>query len=164
MGLFGPPDVDSLKAKGDVPGLIKALGYRNDDGVRALAAWSLGMIGDARAVEPLITALKDQSRSVRENAASALGKIGDARAVEPLIAALKDINARAYADPALVQFGARAVEPLIAALKDEKGLARERAAEGLVAIYRSGELDEAQKAKVLAKRAVITRMGVEFPT
>jgi hypothetical protein len=27
MGLFGPPDVAKLKAKGDVPGLIKALGW-----------------------------------------------------------------------------------------------------------------------------------------
>jgi hypothetical protein len=27
MGLFGPPDVEKMKAKGDVKGLIKALGY-----------------------------------------------------------------------------------------------------------------------------------------
>jgi hypothetical protein len=27
MGLFGPPDVKQLKARGDVPGLIKALGH-----------------------------------------------------------------------------------------------------------------------------------------
>lgn len=44
----------------------------------------------AVAVEPLITALKDSSREVRREAAKALGKIGDARAVEPLIDALND--------------------------------------------------------------------------
>ena len=27
MGLFGPPDIAKLKAKGDVPGLIRALTY-----------------------------------------------------------------------------------------------------------------------------------------
>lgn len=47
-------------------------------------------IGDARAVEPLIQALKYEERSVRGGAARALGEIGDARAVEPLIQALED--------------------------------------------------------------------------
>jgi len=44
----------------------------------------------ASAVEPLISALKDEDRTVRLLAAVILGKIKDTRAVEPLIAALKD--------------------------------------------------------------------------
>ena len=31
MGLFGPPNVEEMQAKGDVKGLIKGLGYWNDD-------------------------------------------------------------------------------------------------------------------------------------
>jgi HEAT repeat protein len=48
-------------------------------------------IGDARAVEPLIAALRDESAGVRDVAAVALGKIGEP-AVEPLVAALRDEN------------------------------------------------------------------------
>ena len=54
------------------------------------AAEALGEIGDARAVEPLILALKDEYWEVRRRAAEALGEIGDARAVEPLKKALND--------------------------------------------------------------------------
>ncbi len=76
MGLFGPPDVAKLKAKGDVPGLIKALGYAKDAGVRRAAAEALGQIRDATAVEPLIAALRDQDTGVRMRAAEALGRLG----------------------------------------------------------------------------------------
>ena len=54
---------------------------------------ALGKIGDARAVEPLITVLKDVNSNTREGAAIALGRIGDARAIEPLEQALTDDNA-----------------------------------------------------------------------
>ena len=47
-------------------------------------------IGDERALEPLIQALKDEKWNVRVEAASALGKIGDERAVEPLIQVLQN--------------------------------------------------------------------------
>jgi HEAT repeat protein len=84
------PKVETLKARKDIKGLIKALRYRKDEGVRQAAAEALGKIKDRRAVEPLIAALKDESFSVRQAAAEALGKIKDPRAVEPLSAALKD--------------------------------------------------------------------------
>ena len=58
--------------------------------VRGRAAWALGELGDARAVEPLMEALKDESENVRSGAAWALEKIGDTRAVEPLMEVLKD--------------------------------------------------------------------------
>ena len=50
MPLFGPPNVDKLEANGDVPGLIKALGYEKDSGVRHDAARALGKTDDTRAV------------------------------------------------------------------------------------------------------------------
>jgi len=57
--------------------------------VAAMAAKSLGRIGDKRAVEPLIEALKDEDSTIVSEAARALGKIGDKRAVEALTEALK---------------------------------------------------------------------------
>jgi HEAT repeat protein len=52
MPLLGPPDVDKLKAKRGVKGLIKALSYRKRNSVREGAAKALGQLGDTRAVEP----------------------------------------------------------------------------------------------------------------
>ncbi len=58
--------------------------------MRWVAAVALGKIKDARAVDPLIAALRDSHPGVRSNAATALGEIGDLRAVKPLTAALED--------------------------------------------------------------------------
>ena len=127
------PKVETLKARKDIKGLIKALRYRKDKGVRQAAAEALVKIG-ALAVEPLIAALKDRHSDVRQAAAYVLGEIGDARAVEPLIAAPKDEKewyVREAAAEALGKIGAPAVEPLIAALKDEYRNVREAAAEAL---------------------------------
>lgn len=57
---------------------------------RAYAAYVLGQIGDARAVDPLIPLLNDEDKYVRIIVAEALGKIRDAKAVEALTAALQD--------------------------------------------------------------------------
>jgi hypothetical protein len=155
MGLFGPPDVARLKATADVEGLVKALGYRKGlSSVPRHADDALGEIGDPRAVEPLIAALKDSGSAVglhaASNAASALGKIGDPRAVEPLIAALKDSNDRVpcYAADALGKMSKvsvpcdaadalgkigdpRSVGPLTAALTDANNDVRSSAADAL---------------------------------
>ena len=49
-------------------------------GVRASAAWALGMLRDEQAVEPLKQALKDSDASVRVAAAEALAMLlGDGR-------------------------------------------------------------------------------------
>ena len=90
MGLFGPPNVAKLKARGSVNGLLKALEYRDHSGVRKAAAEALGQIGDPRAVERLATALKDRDGDVGKAAAEALGRIGDPGVVEVLAATLKD--------------------------------------------------------------------------
>lgn len=58
--------------------------------VRCEAAWSLGRVGDTRAIEPLAHALSDENIFVRGRAAWALGEIGDAKAIEPLTQALND--------------------------------------------------------------------------
>ena len=158
MGLFGPPNVGKMEAKRDVKGLINALGYQKDASVRRVAAAALGKIGDARAVDPLSAALKDNYSNVRHAAADALGRIGDARAVEPLIAALQDsFGVRGAAADALdkigwrprqdeiaaaywavkegwdkcIEIGSPAVAPLVAVLKDSPYFVRRAAAQAL---------------------------------
>ncbi len=61
-----------------------------EDYVREMAAEALGKIGNARAVRPLVKALKKDAYIVRVAAAKALGQIGDVQAVKPLNQALKD--------------------------------------------------------------------------
>jgi HEAT repeat protein len=73
MGLFGPPDVEKMKAKHDVNGLVKAMGYKNDVVIREKALEALCEIDMAHAVEPLIAVLKDANSHVRRVAADALG-------------------------------------------------------------------------------------------
>ena len=109
--------------------LIKALLGDNDWMIRRDHADALGAIGNARAVEPLIEALGENT-NVCFVAARALGEIGDVRAVEPLIKALGDEDSysrypalydrvRRDAVDALGKIGdEQAVEPLIKALGD----------------------------------------------
>jgi HEAT repeat protein len=145
MPLFGPPNVENLKAKGDVPALIKALGYEKDQAVRKAAAKALGQIGDARAIEPLIAALKGHIGEVQKAAASSLAMIRDARAVEPLIAVLKDLDRdvrKAAAEALGLIRDARAVEPLITTLKDEDRSVRKAAAGALETFAWQPEMTE----------------------
>jgi HEAT repeat protein len=57
-----------------------------DIGVRQDTALALGQLGDARAVGPLITALRDENSSVRWGIRRALERIGTPEA----LAALED--------------------------------------------------------------------------
>ena len=106
---FTRPDVREMEAKNDLQGLMKALNYRRDDCVRWHAAEALGDMGDPRAVEPLTSALKDESAYLRFVTVKALGEGGDARAVELLIRALKhkDEKVRESARKALARIKAK---------------------------------------------------------
>jgi DNA repair photolyase len=115
-----------MKNKRDVNGLIKALKY-DDPNVRYDAAKALGRLGDPRAVEPLISALRDVCKS----AAEALGKIGDSRAIEPLISVLED-------------------------KESYRTFERKAAAEALVALYHCGRIPQELKARILKYRSIIT--------
>ncbi|MHC1610533.1 MAG: HEAT repeat domain-containing protein [Candidatus Methanospirareceae archaeon] len=124
LGKIGEPAVEPL---------IQAL-EDEPESVRLGAVEALGEIRDARAIDPLIRALKgreDNSLDIQLSAAQALGKIGDRRAVEPLIHALKDDReeVRWSAAGVLGEIGdRRAVEPLIHALKDDSEEVRKSAA------------------------------------
>ncbi|BAZ65308.1 hypothetical protein NIES4106_00460 [Fischerella sp. NIES-4106] len=102
--------------------------------MRIRAAYALGKIGGAEAVEVLKQALNDEYSHVRCKAAEALGKIGDAEAVEVLKLALNDeySDVRWRAADALGEIGgAEAVEVLKLALNDEYSDVRWRAADAL---------------------------------
>jgi HEAT repeat protein len=123
MGLFGPPNIEKLKAKRNVTALIKALDYKKIStdykhySVRQDAAKALGELGDRRAVEPLILALRDENINWR--VARALGKIGDARAFDPLLAGLGSFR---YQDPFVLALGdlcATVKEPRLCSLAAE---------------------------------------------
>jgi HEAT repeat protein len=89
--------------------LITTLKYSHNDltwlAAQRAAAIALGIIGDTRAVEPLISALSDSDNHVRLAAAEALGKIGDVRAIEPLVAVLNDGFVRDNAEESLKKLG-----------------------------------------------------------
>ena len=154
MGLFGPPNVEKMKTKKNIGGLIKALGYSNKN-IRDAAAKALFEIGEPT-VEPLIKSLLDIDGNTRRGAAKVLGEIRDPRSYEPLIAALKDewVSVREDVAEALEKMDcvpvsgeaaawyrvikgnwveaadleALAVKPLIAALKERRPEVREAVA------------------------------------
>jgi HEAT repeat protein len=90
---------------------------------RLLLAWTLGKLGDRRAVEPLIAALNEKEKLVRQGAAEALGKLGDGRALEPLIAALADEeeNVRKRASEALESIGGPEAQRALAEYREKQG-------------------------------------------
>ena len=72
-------DTESVKKERDVDGVIevlKAEGSMTNLGVRSSAAITLGEIGDARAIEPLVQAMKDWDRVLRQFSAGSLEKLG----------------------------------------------------------------------------------------
>jgi HEAT repeat protein len=137
--LFGPPNVEKLRARNNAKGLIRALQHRNDR-VRMSAASELADLGThldrpalrTHALEAVCAAaFEDRTRSVRLEAALALGraarKVQDEwfarRAAEALINVWPSRPYGAYRSDeseriihALKFIGAPAVEPLGAAL------------------------------------------------
>lgn len=87
---FGRPDVEKLKVKGDVEGLIDALNFKKDSTIRSEAALALGDIFDGRVVVALGEALNDGDARVRLDAVHALGRVKDPRSFDVLSAALND--------------------------------------------------------------------------
>ena len=73
---FGPPNIEKLKNKQDVQGLIKALSYEKDDTIRISAAGALGQINDLSAIEHLKNLLYDKDEKICRAAAEALANIG----------------------------------------------------------------------------------------
>jgi HEAT repeat protein len=125
--------IAKMKDAHDIRGLVRLLNHRDPD-IQYHAVEALGEIGDAGAVEPLITLLKhDEMSGVRWKTAQSLVKIG-APSVEPLISVLQhpDSDVRWKAAIALGEIGdLRATEPLIRQLSDSDRFVKSRIAHAL---------------------------------
>ena len=135
LGFFSSrfPDVEVLKARQDVNGLIRLLDHRNGD-IQVQSTEALGALGTV-ATLPLLAALASRKTIVRLGAVEALGTIRDPRSCKPLIYLLKhDKNAevRWVAALALGSLGSPdAASPLVQALKDKDRYVRYGAAKAL---------------------------------
>src|SRR5674476_32789 len=112
------PDIEALKAKQDIKGLIRLLDHRNVD-IQWQSADALGSMGTL-ATLPLLAALNHRNTTVRLGAIEALGTIRDQRSCKALIYLLeKDANAevRWVAALAIGRLGSPdAFSPLVRAL------------------------------------------------
>jgi HEAT repeat protein len=117
-------DIGRLRNSGVAswPDLVAVMNDRSAGGERGTACWLLGVLGDERALGPLIAALRELDPSLRAESARALGALGSPQAVPGLIAALQtdaDTDTRAAAAYALGLIGdPRAIDPLLAKLAD----------------------------------------------
>ncbi|MFA4878112.1 MAG: HEAT repeat domain-containing protein [Methanoregula sp.] len=119
--LFKPqkPDVEGLKTRKDIYGLIRALRFR-DISVQLEAAKALGTLGP-EALEYLHRALTNRNKTVKLGIIGALTEIRSPESITPLLAALSDENdeVRWQAAIALGEIGDQGVAgPLQGALKD----------------------------------------------
>ena len=127
-----PENAAELEKQG-IAGLINALTDSTDPKVRQYAAYLLGKAKNPRAIQPLIEAMADFDKSVREQATLALSNIGKA-AVGQLSDAMKEPKweTRYRAAEALGRIAdEKAVQPLIKGLKDNRDHVRYMAAKGL---------------------------------
>ena len=127
-----PEGAEELEKQG-LSELVRALHEHTDPQVRQYAAYLLGQAKNPRAIQPLIEALADFDKSVREQATLALSTIGKA-AIEPLAEAMKEPQweTRYRAAEALGRIAdEKAVQPLIQGLKDNRDHVRYMAAKGL---------------------------------
>lgn len=127
-----PDGAEDLEKQG-LEGMVHALRDNTDPNVRQYAAYLLGTTKNPRAIQPLVEALADFDKAVREQAMLALTAIGKA-AVEPLAAAMKEPKweTRYRAAEALGKIADdKAVKPLIQGLKDNRDHVRYMAAKGL---------------------------------
>jgi len=89
--------------------------------IRAEAAFTLGLIGDKRAIEPLLEALNDESYEVQIGVLRALNDFKDERIIKPLIAVTKgeDSKKRAIAAKGLTIDTPEAIATLIGLIRED---------------------------------------------
>jgi len=111
----------------NLAGALKAKGNAQE---AYSAVLELGRLGNDKAVDLLITALRRHD-GVARSAARELGKLRSNRAIPPLVELLGQAEVSQAAADALLGFGPEAVGPLMEALRSGNGIAREAAANAL---------------------------------
>jgi HEAT repeat protein len=101
-------ELENIKNERVVEELFKLLASKTEFDKRRVI-WSLGNIGDARSVDPLIAILKEENfeYEVIIDIVEALGKLGDKRAIDPILKTLesKNLNLRFVSAVALRKLG-----------------------------------------------------------
>lgn len=137
FALFKPekPDIERLKSRKDIHGLVRALRFR-DTTVQLDAAKALGTLGP-EAIDLLLRALRTRDKTLKLGIIGALTEIRSPETIGPLTAALADENGevRWQAAIALGEIGDPAVaEPLKSAIRDPDKYVRYGAAISLTKI------------------------------
>lgn len=140
MPLFGPPNIEKLKAKRNIKNLIKALDYADSPQIQRDAALALCEIADPITVPLLMNFLSHSDPAVRASAADALGRLRASQAIsalEPLIED-PDEGVRGKAIFSLARLGhSRAEDLLLSALQDDSQANRLQAIQTLHALRSS---------------------------
>jgi HEAT repeat protein len=134
MGLLDgllPPNVERLRERGDVDGLLRALAHQRAE-VRASAVAALAAIGDEQAAAALVDVLADRDEQVAGAARTGLRGLGTT-AIGALGEALghQEPSVVNHAMEVLKEIGPSPETALLEVLKGGKGAAREHAAHGL---------------------------------
>ncbi len=140
--LFFKPNVEKMKERGDVEGLIKALRHK-DVSVRKKAAKALGDLNAKDAVDALIEALKDEDVDVRIEVARALGKVKDPKAVDALLEVVRkdeSLDVRIEAAKALKEIGYSKATELMVNLISQSLKVPKEIAEKIVSESRINEI------------------------
>jgi len=134
MGLLDgllPPNVERLRERGDVDGLLRALAHQRAE-VRASAVAALAAIGGEQAVAAMVAALADPEEQVAKAAMTGLRQLGGAAAGalgEALSHEQTGVAERAL--EVLMTLEPSPAAALLEVLRGGKGAAREHAAHGL---------------------------------
>ncbi|MEA4957688.1 hypothetical protein SDC9_24006 [bioreactor metagenome] len=107
--------------------LIEVLSTKGiNKNIKMSSAKLLGIIGDEKAIDPLIATLRDNNKLVRREASTSLSRMGD-KALDPLLSILKDDDwrVRGASAWALGKIGdKKAIAPLKSLLEDDSGFVR----------------------------------------
>ena len=158
----------AIRALGTIWQFPEVVELGDEDGkVCWAAAEMLGRLGDRRAVEPLISSLRDGSAELRRIASESLGNLGDSRAAEPLLELLLESYTQDPADAslkraistALTKLGESSVDPLLLALKDIDETVRRRATMVLGQMWQIPELIDLCDSEVEIRRRAAVSLG-----
>jgi HEAT repeat protein len=170
MKIFRRPNIEKMKDKGDIKGLIKALDYKKDDALREAAAQILEKIVDliegvAEPPKPNLILHQEKVRlnwgwrkeRVIANAKKTLVEIQDTQFVALLISILNDEESSTVRVATVKLLGAigdsRAIEPLINVMETNSGMryrcayalrhfGEKRVVQALIDVLKSGDIIE----------------------